>query len=110
MSDSKHTPEKWTNGWGGGITGPTCPSISNPTVDKERKYIPISKNKECIAIVIEQDNPNGIKQMQANAALIAQSPAMYTFITDYIDAMKGKLTIHETALLDSAKQIVKQLS
>jgi len=62
-----------------------------------------------ICEIVDQD---GSEETLVNAKLIAQSPVMYTFIVDYIDAMedKGKLTIHETALLDSAKQIVKQLS
>ena len=57
---------------------------------------------------------NELIEANANAKLIAQSPVMYTFIVDYIDAMedkgKGKLTIHDTALLESAQQILKQLS
>ncbi len=34
----------------------------------------------------------------------------HTFVIEFVDAMgdKGNLTIHETALLDSAKNIIKQ--
>jgi hypothetical protein len=37
--------------------------------------------------------------------------SMYTFIIDYIEAMtdKGKLSIHETALMDSAKGIIDSI-
>ena len=63
-------------------------------------------------IAIVQKKPVPPDEYEANAKLIAQSPVMYTFIMDWIEAMedKGKLTIHETALMDSAKQIAKDLS
>lgn len=52
------------------------------------------------------------EEAEANANLIAQSPNMYTFMTDYVSAMddKGKLTIHETALVDSAENILKEIA
>lgn len=50
-------------------------------------------------------------EAEANAKLIAQSPTMYQFLTEYIDAMKDKtkLTIHEKALLISAEEIINSI-
>lgn len=95
MSNIKHTPGEWIE-----------------TAGPEAKYwlvgVPNNNGFSTIATISATIDGTSL----ANAKLIAQSPVMYTFITDYISAMgdKGKLSIHETALLDSAKQIVKNLS
>lgn len=69
----KHTEGEWVNGWGNGLTGPTTPRAGSPTVDNDRKFIPISIGRETIAIVIEQIN-NSKEELEANAKLIAGAP------------------------------------
>ena len=76
MGNFKHTPGPWVNGYGNGLTGPTTIS-KNPTVSgEELDYVPISKNKETIGCVVQQDNKNGVEEMRANAALIASAPEL----------------------------------
>ena len=74
MKEFKGTKGKWVNGWGEGLTGPTTPK-NNPTADDNRKYTPISKGEETIAIVIQQEN-NKIEELNANAKLIAAAPEL----------------------------------
>jgi len=55
------------------------------------------------------------KEELANTKLIVQSPAMYDFLAEYVDAMNAKksggsnLTTHEKALFYSANQILKSI-
>lgn len=70
----KGTKGEWVNGWGDGLTGPTTPKMS-PTVNDGRKYTPISKGEETIAIIIQQEN-NKIEELNANAKLIAAAPEL----------------------------------
>ena len=73
MSKLKHTPGPWVNGYGDGVTGPTCPSALGPTcAGNEWDYTVVSKNMETIAIIPKQEN--GI--MDSNARLISAAPEM----------------------------------
>ena len=98
----KYTRGPWTNGWGNGLTGPTCPAVGGVTVadsienrqwhdafDKawangargdqlpqapRDRYTPISRGDETIAIVTRL---GGNEVRKANASLIAAAPQMY---------------------------------
>jgi len=51
------------------------------------------------------------EEAEANAKLLVQSPAMYEFLTTFIDMLKDKkkLTIWEKAILHSAKEIIEPI-
>lgn len=102
MSKSKHTSGPWVNGYGNGLTGPTTPVISGPTVGEaiakrgwtegKRDYpysmhIPISKGFQTIAIVptmeiLEDEITN--EQCEANARLIAAAPDLLLILEEIL--------------------------
>ena len=116
MSDMKHTKGEWYKRAHCHLTDLNIvvfPIIKNARAEPVyRNAIATSKPHAISGILIANAYGKTKEEAEANAKLIAQSPVMYTFIVDYIDAMedKGNLSIHETALLDSAKQIVSKLS
>ena len=96
MNKLKHTPGPWVNGYGDGVTGPTCPSALGPTcAGYEWDYTVVSKNMEVISIIPKQEN--GI--MEANARLIAAAPEMLEALINvkkygcsgYIDGSKSDI-------------------
>ena len=101
----KHTKGNWINGYGVGLTGPTTPSARNPTVDKDRGYIPISINKQTIAIVIQPEN-DSIEEMESNAKLIVQAPKMLEAMILFCDRVdRGEVRSKKTYA--SFKEIIK---
>lgn len=79
-----YTVDEWINGYGGGITGPTTPTTSGPTVYESLEYsawvekggkYPVDKHTvvscagKTIAIV-----PTFYPEGEANARLIAAAP------------------------------------
>ena len=83
----KHTKGKWIKGYGNGLTGPTSAREPNPTVDDERKYIPISLGRETIAIVIMQCIED-IEELESNAKLISKAPEMFEALKESVDMLK----------------------
>lgn len=83
----KHTKGKWVKGYGNGLTGPTSSRGPNPTVDDERGYIPISKGKETIAIVIMQCSEDA-EELEANAKLISEAPEINEQHSKMLEALK----------------------
>jgi len=88
MKKFKGTKGKWIIGWGDGLTGPTTVKCDGPCVS-DRDYIPISINKETIAIVIEPDAyPK--KQLEANAKLIASSLELLKALQELVYEVDGE--------------------
>jgi hypothetical protein len=86
MNKHKFTSGEWINGWGYGLTGPTCPW--QPTVDDNRAYIPISVGKSAIAIVVQPES-NSLDEMKANAKLICNAPLLLDALFEAIDQLES---------------------
>jgi hypothetical protein len=81
MQSASHTPGPWVVGWNGGKTGPTCPSVSGPTVaGRNLPFALVGIGLETIAICPQQrEQSDG---GEANARLIAAAP-------DLLDACRA---------------------
>ncbi len=88
----------------------------NMKVDMPHKFSDLEWNEETILTwawvepLSKDKEPYGyVRVSPENAKLIAKSPIMHQFIKEWVSAMEDKstLSIHETALLQSAKQILE---
>lgn len=90
---AEFTKGEWVAGYGSGVTGPTCPTVSGPTCGQATKFVKwknedskspmpkdeytiVSKGCEVIAIVPFQEQ-GGEVEAQANARLIAAAKDLY---------------------------------
>lgn len=93
----KFTPGPWTKGYGDGVTGPTTPSVAGACCGGRcQPYTIVSKNRETIAIIPQQED--GI--MDANARLIAAAPTMYEELKEICEWCHD---IAESALCEGCK-------
>jgi hypothetical protein len=70
---------KWIEGWGEGLTGPTTPSVMGPCCKKDWKFHVVSLGDETIAICPNQRDPISGKELpgtgKINAGVIANQAA-----------------------------------
>ena len=91
----KHTPEKWSH------------DMFNEH-DIPQFYIQDENLKTVAQIFMDGNNSD---QAESRTKLIAQSPPMHLFITEFVSALKdkSKLSTWEKALLLSAEEILKKI-
>lgn len=78
----KRTPGPWVVGYGTGLTGPTTPTFAPVCGGNDWPYIPISKEKDTIAIVPAQEKIGSFCVIddgtaEANAAFIVKACNMH---------------------------------
>jgi hypothetical protein len=74
------TQGPWFVGWGDGKSGPTCPSITGPTVaGRVHPFELVGRGLETFAIV---PSPREGGSAIANARLIAASPELYALVEE----------------------------
>tara|TARA_R110000772_G_scaffold169846_2_gene281741 strand:- start:2134 stop:2460 length:327 start_codon:yes stop_codon:yes gene_type:complete len=105
----KGTKGEWVNGYGKGLTGPTTPTSSGPTVDKNRKYTPISIGQETIAIVIQQEN-DSMEELASNAKLIASAPELLKALRSAYRCSGERNTLTKPVLDEMLNAINKALN
>ena len=129
----KHTPGRWTNGWGKGVTGPTTPSVGGVTCSEslayskwkegngkypKDEYTIVSRGYDTIAIIPTLTDPlSDIKQEEgrANARLIASAPELLealvnlSFEMDFMlrNNPKKKGGLYELRLKEAREVIAK---
>lgn len=96
MENQKHTQGKW------GVESPDEFDTGHSVYLRERGMV---IGRRYIAREIEQGEDDGL----ADAKLIAQSPDMYIFLTNFVEAIddKDEPTILEMSMYKSAKKILK---
>ena len=85
--NTKHTPGPWSNGYAGGITGPTTPVPAGPFCDKGRDYTVVSKDKMTIC-AIPLPESGSAEELEANALLIASAPETAAELARAKDGLK----------------------
>ena len=132
MREPKFTPGPWTNGWGNGLTGPTCPAIRGATVEESLDFArwdeaweearqkggsrppspkgkswPISVGDSCIAIVTQLGGP---EVQKANARLIVAAPKMYAKLRDLLEASRDDGIASWSAHWDEVEELLNEVT
>jgi hypothetical protein len=119
--------ERWTNGWGNGLTGPNTPPIQGVTVNQSiahhdwvtatkgrpesewpeypkcmNYFVPISKGSDTIAVVV---GPN----RKGHAALIAVAPELLEALQGIIEIGKRDMTNPKyDGYFEYAKEVIRR--